>query len=490
MDINLDVLHDVSIEEFCFQETKLLNERGMIIIDNQLIKVDTKLTDIVIPEGVEEINKFAFGDYKFVTVNYYSNIKSIKFPSTLKTIKTNAMALVIMPVVKIPDGVVVEKDAFNCLTCVKKESDSISDDEQKFLFDRNSGTIYKYYGDEKEVKIPSSIDGIQVKKICGDIMLNNYRNASIFEEKNNVEKIIIPEGVEEINGYCFNYLMNLYEINIPESVKVISCYAFEGCEKLNKLIIPNENVKIVDFYDNEVNELEDIESVKIGYDKVTVENFIYEKETGLIRGYTGNEEVVSIPSEIDGTKIIGISCEEMFKNSIQTKKVILPEGIQVLKDKVFYNCSNITDIELPSSLKYIGKDVFEGTTWLKNKYINENGMLVINNQLISCNKETTTITIPAEVTLINEDSFNGCNKLNEIIIKGTIDKFGDEKYTNELFAHKIKNQVSNECVVNNKDKQIKVADTIDINTPNKYIKMMLGAILLFGGILFGKKQTR
>lgn len=499
--ININEIENVYIGDDCFYGSKWLDNEmnannGMYIYNKQLIHVSPDLTDINIPEGVEVINGGAVreGTEGFI-ITKNNLISSVEFPSTLKKIKSYAFSADNLPHVFIPENVEIEENAFSSSTWVKREGETLTEEEKNYFFDREKGIIYKYFGEEPVVTFPSYIKGIKVKQIG---VLNKRSSFSfenyypVIEKADNINKVIISDGIEQINGQAFENCSRVTQVSIPRSVNVIYSSAFNGCEKLNNIIIPNKDVVFKDAndWDNIVSKLDCTATVKIGCDQVTKNNFIYEKETGYITGYTGNEETVTIPTEIDGIKIIGICGEQIFKNATSINKVIIPEGIKTLGDKVFNDCSNISEIELPTSLVNIGKHVFDGTTWINNKYSNEKGMLIINNQLISCSKDATKIEIPETVTSIKSEAFNGCDKLTSISIKGTISTLGETKFSNDELINQIKDQVSPECVVTDKDKQIKVTNTIDINNPNKYLKMMLGAILLFGGIMFGKKDNR
>jgi len=52
-----------------------------------------------------------------------------------------------------------------------------------------------------------------------------------------LEKIEIPEGVEEIGAFAFDGCDSLTEITVPGSVKRIGMYAFAGCKKLRKVTL-------------------------------------------------------------------------------------------------------------------------------------------------------------------------------------------------------------------------------------------------------------
>jgi hypothetical protein len=80
-------------------------------------------------------------------------------------------------------------------------------------------TITKYTGDNDAVRIPETINNIPVRSLAR----NSFRRTEI-------KTIIIPEGVTDIENYCF--LVDpkngsLVTITLPQSVKFIGFLAFD-----------------------------------------------------------------------------------------------------------------------------------------------------------------------------------------------------------------------------------------------------------------------
>lgn len=63
-----------------------------------------------------------------------------------------------------------------------------------------------------------------------------------FFAGSDLEKILIPDGIEKIGYSTFSGCRNLKEIYIPVSVKVIEDYAFNNCESLEKIIVAEGNM--------------------------------------------------------------------------------------------------------------------------------------------------------------------------------------------------------------------------------------------------------
>lgn len=113
---------------------------------------------------------------------------------------------------------------------------------------------------------------------------------------------------------------------------------------------------------------------------------------GGIKIYRFNENIenIIIPEQIDGKKVVELSAN-LFADRQELKSVVIPEGVEVIGDYVFYNCPNLKTVILPESLKEIDQAVFNGCTALEE------------------------IIIPKTVSKIGKNAFAGCVNLT---IKG------------------------------------------------------------------------
>ena len=103
------------------------------------------------------------------------------------------------------------------------------------LYDESSVEITAYKGNERNLIIPSEIDGYTVKSI-GDCA---------FEGSTGLNSLTIPSSVEFINWYAFDNCSGLRTLVISEGVKEICRGAFNGCSSLTNVIIPN-SVTLID----------------------------------------------------------------------------------------------------------------------------------------------------------------------------------------------------------------------------------------------------
>ena len=62
-----------------------------------------------------------------------------------------------------------------------------------------------------------------------------------------VQEVVIPQGVERIDDYTFEFCSSLRYIDIPNSVTSIGEFAFQCCDSLVNIDLPNSIISIYKF---------------------------------------------------------------------------------------------------------------------------------------------------------------------------------------------------------------------------------------------------
>ena len=148
-----------------------------------------------------------------------------------------------------------------------------------------------------------------------------------------VEEIIIPEGVTIISEISFFACHNLKRVYIPSTVGYINPKCYWKCELLEEFVIDENNEQYM-----------------------SIDGNIYSKDgTKFIRYMMGKkEETVTIT----GVKEIG---DYAFWCVDDVKNVIIDEGVEILGDYSFGISDSIESIKLPKSLVKIGEHSFVAT---------------------------------------------------------------------------------------------------------------------------------
>lgn len=170
---------------------------------------------------------------------------------------------------------------------------------------------------------------------------------------------IVPNGVTKIGERAFEECSGLISVNIPNSVTSIGRDAFKGCDNLKKVELNN--------------------------------NAIVSKDN-----HNG------APTPI--TSYFGTQVEEC----------VLGDDVKSIGYHAFFNCENLTSVQMSNSITSIGEAAFHSCHKLTSVKMSDNltsiGQFAFNNCYY-----LTSITIPSGVTNL-EWVFDGCGRLNKVVI--------------------------------------------------------------------------
>ena len=125
---------------------------------------------------------------------------------------------------------------------------------------------------------------------------------------------------------------------------------------------------------------------------------------------------------------LGLSEQEVedFIVSWSSKEIIIPKGIEILKESTFSDCTNLERITLQSTLKEIEKNAFRYCTSLKEIIIPE-GVEKIGEYTFSDCTNLEKVTFPSTIKEIGKSAFHKCTSLKEITIPEGVEKL--EEYS-------------------------------------------------------------
>ncbi|MBB2181803.1 leucine-rich repeat domain-containing protein [Lachnospiraceae bacterium MD1] len=215
------------------------------------------------------------------------------------------------------------------------------------------------------------LDGISLPKSLEKIEYGAFSNAGLssitipgkvkviegcaFDNNRRLEKVVIQEGTERIEEYCFANCIELSEIEFPSTVNYIGCGALDYTAWYKVFEDPylsyeNLETKFIDHV--MVNDiLVFISGYKLAYNEIDTSAGIMERSTYLLP----KEELV-IP---ENTRMIySINCADRITKS---GRVILNEGLEIIGKRAFYDSSALTELILPESVTEIGSEAFWNT---------------------------------------------------------------------------------------------------------------------------------
>ena len=310
------------------------------------------------------------------------------------------------------------------------------------LLSDGTAEIMMYRGSENHVIIPSYIDGIKVTSI----------GETAFGGQLSLLSVTIPDTVTSIGEGAFVYCSDLISVTIPDSVVSIGAYAFQNCSSLESITIPVSLKSIGErAFENciSLTSLSLSEKTSIGahafegcphlvitasqYAETEIRylDFTYTINidgTVEITGYTGKDQVLNIPAEIEGRKVTSIGLGA-FYNCDNLTSVIIPNGITSISRSAFVECSNLASIIIPDSVNFIGGGAFAYCSDLTVINIPK-GVTTIEDFTFDGCIHLPEIIIPEGVTTIKEHAFNNCSALTSVIIPDSVTFIGEHAFSN------------------------------------------------------------
>lgn len=253
---------------------------------------------------------------------------------------------------------------------------------------------------------------------------------SVFEDCINLNNISLSKNISEIKNSTFYRCSKLTALEIPDKVVSLGDSAFYGCSQLINIQIPNKIVSIGNSTFKDCKNLKNFlipETVtSIGLNAFDGCINLIENENGVV--YLDNW-VVGCNSNIisanlrDG--ITGISNHAFYECTALTK-IIIPNSIRNIGVAAFMYCNNLIDINIPEGVKSIEASLFYGCTNLETIYIPDSIISIGEGAFGYCNN-LVNITLPDNIVSIGESAFRECTQLLTIEIPSKVIKI--ENYT-------------------------------------------------------------
>ncbi len=288
-------------------------------------------------------------------------------------------------------------------------------------------TVTGYTGSSDKLVISDVIKGKPVTTI----------DPYAFFECTSLKSVTISNNVTKIGDYAFSSCTGLTEVKIGSGIKQISWGAFAGCDALTYFNIPNNVTEILSYAFANCSALT---SINIPSSVTYLGGWVFEGCANLV-SVTIPDSVTHIGySAFDGTALynddgnwgngilyIDNHLIKARANEVSGAYAIRPDTITV-SDIAFEECTGLTEVSIPSSVKYVGSKAFSKCTRLLKIELdgeNENydcydGAL-FNKQMTKlmqypCGNIRTSYIIPSSVKEIDSSAFYGCANIKSVTI--------------------------------------------------------------------------
>lgn len=230
--------------------------------------------------------------------------------------------------------------------------------------------------------IPAEYEGKPVKGIAYESML------PVSLESNDIEEIIIPEGVTYIADNSFQHCTQLKSITFPTTLETIGEFT-----RIQGLDVERIYIK----------DLEKWMNVSGTFKTFNTDYYLRGK---LLTN-------LQIPKGIKEIK------DYAFHGCKSIKSVNIPEGVESIGYGAFMRCYNIESINMPNTLKTIGDVAFASCTGLESINLPDSVTSIGRGAFDSC-ALLSRVTLGKNLQSIGENAFSWCYSLFEVCNKSSL----------------------------------------------------------------------
>ena len=299
-----------------------------------------------------------------------------------------------------------------------------------------SGDTFYNCTNLETIEFPSTLTSIGVEAFNGCTALKSVEFPKSLVSIGNsafgstaLENIILPSSLTTIGNSAFWGCSQLATIEFAEhsSLTSIGDYAFSYCTALKSVEFPKSLVSI----GNSAFGSTALENITFNYS--SVDKFLTSSVEGFPYGCFGGDGSTNI-KEIRVTNLI---------NGQPMKNVLIPMGMETIKDYAFWNDVNVESVtfpdgfksipagafrrtaikalKMPASLETIGDRAFEGCDMLEEITFNE-GLKTIGERAFQRCTAIAGIVLPNSVTEAGISAFAQCEDLESVVLSTSLTK--------------------------------------------------------------------
>ncbi|MCL1904169.1 MAG: leucine-rich repeat domain-containing protein [Oscillospiraceae bacterium] len=484
---------DININGVIIAKEIMISAENFTITENyDLSLAEYIMTGVVEPfEGVDIYGDFLYtNNGSFVTIVGFSTPnynRIVSIPAQInglpvRKIGAGAFMETDITFIVIPDGV-TEIDSFAFEKCSALSAVTIPESVEQIGYGafNESGLLAVHFADnnskplESKAKLRIDIAAFAHCTELTEITLPDRVTSlgSFAFTKSGLMTANIGAGIKSIASGAFEDCANLTTVNLPDSLESIGASAFYNCVSLVGIDIPagvsvaDNAFAVDDIFENTFEILEEttpigtfVPGTEIGAfiqtQKIKMGDWIYDvgivnyggvavQIYAVIIEYTGNGTNVTIPSLLLAAYLISDESSERmitsinsiaigksaFENNNRIKSIVINNNVYEINANSFNGCTSLTDLSVENNNKFFS--CVDGVLFNKKQ-----------TQLIRYpeGKSQTSYTIPDDVSVIEDSAFYG-TQIKELTINSKEIKNMKFQNMNKLEKIFISNTVKN-----------------------------------------------
>ena len=458
--ITISFSQSVNLDETSYE----INDDGGITINNYT----GSSSNVAIPESytIDGVT-YPVTSVGSETFRNNTDIQTVVLPDTITSIGENAFeSCSNLTTINLPEGVKdIGNSAFSSCT---KLSDIVLPDTLTTI---GNGAFWNCQSISGTLNIPASVTSIgrgalvlqslteftvdagseHFAAVDGILYSKDMTRLLVYPRAKSATNFVMLNSVETIDAGAFRYCQNMQgTLTLSSKLTTIGDGAFYGCSNLSGVLtIPASVTSLTSgpFSHNKFTEIV-VESGNKNY--ISVDGVLYNKEITSLFQFPGGKTQTNfiVPSTV--TRIENYA---IFGCTNLSGTITLPQNLEYIGTSGIFNCANVTgELVLPQSVTSIGLYPFGYSGFTSYSGIDNDYFTTLDGVLYSADmtklidypsgsanqtftvpstvqtienyafdsSKLTSVTIPSNVTIINNNAFYRCNSLATVTIDSSM----------------------------------------------------------------------
>ena len=138
-------------------------------------------------------------------------------------------------------------------------------------------------------------------------------------------------------------------------------------------------------------------------------------------------KLLKAPTTLSGTysikKTTEIICDRAFFDCLNLTSISIPNSVKVIGEWAFIDCSSLSNLVIPNSVTSIGAWAFDGCKSLRS-FVIPDSVTSIGYGAFSYCSSLSSLVIPDSVTSIGDSAFEDCTSLSSLVIPDGVTSIG------------------------------------------------------------------